>query len=76
MHHQLDVTFSEDDCRILSVNGQKTFNIFRKLALALHKNYIAKIKTKTKPSIKNHMFQALLSTDTLINVLSAAFTFS
>jgi predicted transposase YbfD/YdcC len=76
MHHQLDVTFSEDDCRILSSNGQKTFNIFRKLALAFHKNYIAKLGSKTKPTIKNNMFQTLLSKDMLRNLFAQAFTVS
>jgi len=76
MHYQLDVSFSEDDCRILSANGQKTFNVFRKLALAFHKNYISGINTKTKPSVRHNMFQALLSNDILLKVLSAAFTVS
>jgi predicted transposase YbfD/YdcC len=76
MHYQLDVTFSEDDCRILSSNGQKTFTIFRKLALAFHKNYIAQLKTKTKPSVKNNMFQALLSKDVLAKVFHAGFAIS
>lgn len=74
MHHQLDVTFSEDDCRILSPNGQKTFNIFRKLALAFHKCYIASLAKKTKPSVKNNMFQALLSPNLLVDVLAHPFT--
>jgi len=74
MHNQLDVTFSEDDCRVLSSNGQKTFNIFRKLALAFHVNYISDLKLKTKPSVRNNMFQALLSNNILKNVLLAAFT--
>jgi len=56
LHWQLDVTFSEDACRVLSANGQKTLNIFRKLALALHKNYInATVATKTKPSVRSHI---------------------
>ena len=76
MHHQLDVAFSEDDCRILSSNGQKSFNIFRKLALALHKNYISSLKTKTKPSVKNHMFQALLDKILLQKILTASVTTS
>jgi predicted transposase YbfD/YdcC len=76
MHHQLDVTFSEDDCKILSSNGQKTFNIFRKLALAFHKNYISKLNTKTKPSIRNHMFQTLLSKDLLHRVFDSTFSVS
>ena len=69
MHYQLDVTFSEDDCRILSANGQKTFNIFRKLALAFHKASISALNKKTKPSVKNNMLQALLSTSALLDVL-------
>jgi len=76
MHHQLDVAFSEDDCRILSSNGQKSFNIFRKLALAFHKNFIASIAVKTKPSIKNNMFQALLSSELLFNIIGAKFILS
>lgn len=74
MHHQLDVTFSEDDCRILSGNGQVSLNVFRKLALAVHRNYVVSLETKTKPSIKNNMFQALLSKDVLLNVLNTQFT--
>jgi predicted transposase YbfD/YdcC len=72
MHYQLDVTFSEDDCQILSSNGQKTLNIFRKLALAFHKTFISSLSNKTKPSAKNNMLQALLSTDVLLNVLGVS----
>lgn len=39
MHWMLDTDFSEDECALLSENGQKTLNILRKLALLLHKNY-------------------------------------
>ena len=73
MRYQLDVTFSEDGCRIISSNGQYSFNIFRKLALAFHKKYIGKLTAKTKPSVKNNMFQALLSTDLLVKILDVAF---
>jgi predicted transposase YbfD/YdcC len=76
MHYQLDVTFSEDDCRILSSNGQKTFNIFRKLALAFHKYFISSLNKKTYPSIKNHMFQTLLSTSILLSVLRVSLKIS
>jgi hypothetical protein len=41
MHWMLDVVFSEDECMILSENGQKTLNIFTKLALFIHKQYVA-----------------------------------
>lgn len=70
MHWQLDVVFSEGQCRILSVNGQKTMNSFRKLSLAFHKNYLAGLPQKTKPSIRKHMFKALLSNQLLKKVLS------
>ena len=70
MHWQLDVVFSEDDCRILNSNGQKTLNVFRKLALALHKKYISELQQKTKPSLKNNMFKALISDNLLLKILS------
>jgi predicted transposase YbfD/YdcC len=75
LHWLLDVVFSEDDCRILSSNGQKALNIFRKFALAIHKNYIASLPQKTKPSIKKHMLRTLLSSSLLKNILTA-FTIS
>jgi predicted transposase YbfD/YdcC len=71
MHWLLDVVFSEDDCRIMSTNGQKTMNIFRKYALAIHKNHIASLSQKTKPSIKKHMFRTLLSMPLLQKILNA-----
>ena len=65
-------------CQIFAIcpssNGQLTLNIFRKFALALHKNFIGKVKTKTKPSVKSSMFKTLLSKDTLFNVLRSSFT--
>lgn len=30
MHWQLDVVFNEDGCRVISENGQKSLNMFRK----------------------------------------------
>jgi len=71
MHWMLDVVFSEDDCRILSPNGQKTMNVFRKFALAMHKNYIASLPQKTKPSIKKHILRTLLSPSLLTNIISS-----
>jgi predicted transposase YbfD/YdcC len=71
MHWMLDVVFSEDDCPILSPNGQKSMNIFRKFALAVHKNYIASLPQKTKPSIKKHMLRTLLSHSLLKNILTS-----
>ena len=72
MHYQLDVVFSEDDCRILSSNGQKAMSIFRKMALCLHKSFIENISSKTKPSVANNMFKALISTDFLLEILASA----
>ena len=67
LHWLLDVTFSEDDCELLSENGHKTLNILRKLALLLHKQYIA--KQSKKSSIKAHLLKCLLDENLLWNVL-------
>ena len=40
LHWMLDVVFSEDDCRILSPNGQKTMNVFRKFAFSKIRKHI------------------------------------
>ena len=69
MHWLLDVVFSEDDCRILNSNGQKTLNIFRKSAVAFHKNHISGLKQKTKPSLKNNMLRSLISNNHLLDVI-------
>ena len=69
MHWLLDVVFSEDDCEILSENGHKTLNIFRKLALLIHKNFIAKLTKKC--SIKAHLLKCLLDEDLLFQVVSS-----
>jgi len=70
MHWQLDVIFSEDDCRIMNANGQKTMNIFRKLSLALHKKHVSSLPQKTKPSMKNNMLKSLVSDEHLLKVLT------
>jgi predicted transposase YbfD/YdcC len=67
LHWQLDMIFHEDDCRILSTNGQKSLNVFRKLALAMQKNY--KTAIKHKKSMKNTMFNCLLNDDLLIKLI-------
>ena len=69
MHWLLDVVFAEDDCQILNPNGQKTLNIFRKIALAFHKNFVSGLKQKTKPSLKQNMLKALMSDKLLIEVI-------
>lgn len=68
MHWCLDVIFSEDDCRILSLDGQKTLNAFRKLALLLHKTYIKQHNLKI--AIKNNMLACMMNNDLLIQICS------
>ena len=68
LHWQLDVIFSEDDCAVVSENGQVTLNIFRKYALAMHKHYIA--STCKKVSMRKNMFRCLLNEAFLLEVLS------
>jgi predicted transposase YbfD/YdcC len=69
MHWMLDVVFSEDECMILSSNGQRAMNVFRKLALALHKNYIVNLPQKTKPSIRRNMRRSMMSENLFLSVL-------
>jgi len=72
MHNVLDVSFGEDEGRVLSKNGQITLNVFRKLSYAMHKNFIEETtKTKTKPSIKSNMFRALLNNKLIPDILTA-----
>jgi predicted transposase YbfD/YdcC len=72
MHWMLDVVFTEDECMMLSSNGQKAMNIFRKLALALHKNHIANLPQKTNPSIRGNMRRSMMSEELFLAVLGVA----
>jgi len=67
MHWLLDVTFSEDDSRLLCENANRTMNALRKFALAVHKNFLATYHLKS--SIKAHMLSLLLNPDALMAVL-------
>lgn len=67
MHWMLDEDFSEDDCRILSENGQQTLNIFRKWALTVHRKYM-RIQSR-KRSIKSNLLRCLLSEQVLADLL-------
>jgi predicted transposase YbfD/YdcC len=58
LHWMLDVVFAEDDCKILSENGHITLNAFRKLALLIHKRFLALYKVKS--SVKAHLLACLL----------------
>ena len=67
MHWMLDVVFAEDECAIISENGHKTLNILRKLALMMHKQYIAKLPCKI--SVKASLLNCLMNEQTLSRVL-------
>ncbi|MCD8215138.1 MAG: ISAs1 family transposase, partial [Clostridiales bacterium] len=67
MHYTLDVVMSEDECQLYSANAQKTMNIFRKLAIAMHKNYI--FQTKSKISMRRNMNRCSMDDDLLIKVV-------
>ena len=66
MHHILDVTYNEDDCRLMSKRAQENLNIFRKMGTSIHKNYL---KNK-KQTIKSSMFNCLLNDNHLIEIIS------
>jgi len=66
MHWMLDVTFHEDACRAQDAVLQMNLNLLRKLALALHKNYLAALaaagaKQKEMRSIKQNMKRCNMS---------------
>jgi len=69
MHWLLDVVFSEDDCEILSENGHKTLNILRKLALMVHRAFIAALPKKC--STNDNLLKCLLDEDYLDSVLES-----
>ena len=72
MHWMLDVDYGEDDCRLLNPSGHQLMNILRKNAIALHRNFIAAMPQKTKPSVVIHMLRSLICDDTLRAVLDFA----
>ena len=59
MHWSLDVIWHEDASGLLSENGLKTLNSFRKLALLAHKRYVATLPKKR--SVKSNVLSALLN---------------
>lgn len=67
MHWCLDAIWDEDNSGIVSENGNKTINAFRKLALLAHKKHIA--QQQKKRSIKGNVFAALLNDDVLLGVV-------
>ena len=65
MHHILDVTYDEDRCKLLTKRAQENINIFRKMGISIHKNYL---KNK-KQTVKSSMFNCLLNNNLLLEVI-------
>lgn len=74
MHWLLDVVFKEDACRVHDPNLQLNLNLLRKLALAIHKNFLAKKKAAEEKKYKRRSIIANMEScnrrvDFLIEVL-------
>ena len=65
MHHILDVTYDEDRCKLLTQRVQENINIFRKMGISIHKNYL----TNKKQTVKSSMFNCLLNDYYLLEML-------
>lgn len=67
MHHILDVSYDEDNCRLLTEKAQENMNIFRKLGVSIHKRYLQ----DKKQTIKANMFKCLLNDNHLMEILQS-----
>lgn len=65
MHHILDVSYNEDSCGLLTKKAQENLNIFRKLGVSVHKNYLK----EKKQTVKSNMFNSLLNDIHLLEIL-------
>ena len=65
MHHILDVTYAEDDCRLQSQRAQENLNIYRKMGISIHKQYL----NGKKKSIRTNMFNCLIDDNYLMTVI-------
>lgn len=65
MHHILDVTYDEDRCKLLTQRAQENLNIFRKMGVSIHKNYLK----EKKQTVKSSMFNCLLNDNLLLEVI-------
>lgn len=65
MHHILDVSYDEDKCRLFNQRAQENLNIFRKMGISIHKNYL---KNK-KQTVKSNMFNCLLNDNLLLEII-------
>ena len=68
MHHILDVSFDEDNCRLYSQRAQKNMNIFRKFAISIQEQYLGKDSKKT---VKSNMFNCLINDSYLLETLQS-----
>ena len=68
MHHILDVSFDEDNCRLYSQKAQENMNIFRKGAIGIHKQCLGEDKKKT---VKSNMFNCLINDPYLLEILQS-----
>ena len=68
MHHILDVSFDEDNCRLYSQKAQENMNILRKSAISIHKQYLGEDKKKT---VKSNMFNCLINDSYLLEILQS-----
>lgn len=65
MHHILDVTYDEDRCKLLTQRAQENINIFRKMGISIHKNYLG----NKRQTVKSSMFNCLLNNSYLLEIL-------
>ena len=65
MHHILDVTYDEDRSKLLTKRAQENINIFRKMGVSIHKNYLK----EKKQTVKSSMFNCLLNDSHLMEIL-------
>lgn len=65
MHHILDVTYAEGDCRLQSQRAQENLNIYRKMGISIHKQYL----NGKKKSIRTNMFNCLIDDNYLMTVI-------
>lgn len=81
MHWMLDVTFHEDACRVQDAVLQMNLNLLRKMALALHKNYLAALEAsgamkKEMRSLKQNMKRCNMNHRVLEAVILQDITFA
>lgn len=65
MHHILDVSYNEDNCRLLYQRAQENLNIFRKSGISIHKKYL----NSKKQTVRANMFNCLLNDSLLLEIL-------